>query len=194
MRLLILLFWMLPMVIKAQDRYPYRDLKSGRLPDTSYVYELPIEPGKRVWLVQGYESHFSHKGEVALDFKLKKGTRICAARAGWVETLRKDSDEGGLKPGNLADGNFIAIRHTDGSIAYYWHLQKEGALVNIGDTVYAGQVIGLSGNTGYSAFPHLHFEVQAYNSQGLFSQIPTRFNLGKRIAYLRPGRFYKRPD
>ena len=53
----------------------------------------------------------------------------------------------------------IVIQHPDGSRAGYWHLQKDGALVNVGDTVSKGQVIGLSGKTGYAFQPHLHFIV-----------------------------------
>ncbi|MEI9909620.1 MAG: M23 family metallopeptidase [Bacteroidota bacterium] len=48
----------------------------------------------------------------------------------------------------------------------YWHLQKDGALVNVGDTVKTGQAIALSGKTGYAAVPHLHFMVWTnYNDQ-----------------------------
>jgi len=39
------------------------------------------------------------------------------------------------------------------------YLKKDGVLVNVGDTVKQGQHIGYSGNTGYTAFPHLHFQV-----------------------------------
>ena len=141
--------------------------------------------------MQGYESIFSHRGEKALDFKVKKGTTICAARDGVVEATRKDSDKGGLKPENLSDGNYVSIRHEDGSIAMYWHFKKEGVLVNTGDTVKTGQPIGLSGNTGYSAFPHLHFEVQGYDESGNYKQLATRFYTQKGVIYLRPGRFYR---
>ncbi len=70
----------------------------------------------------------------------------------------------------------------------YWHLQKDGVLVNIGDTVKQGQLIGYSGNTGYTAFPHLHFQV--YDATG--KNIATRFETKKGITYLRPGKWYKR--
>ncbi len=176
----------------AQDQYSIRDLKQGKFKDdSSYIYRLPFENKKKVFLVQAYESKMSHKGERALDFKLKKGTRICAAREGVVTALREDSDKGGLKQENLSDGNYITILHSDGSIAHYWHLQKDGVLVHTGDTIKRGQVIGLSGNTGFSAFPHLHFEVQGFDTNGKYVQLATRFNTRRGAIYLRPGKFYR---
>ena len=179
-------------VASSQQDYAIHDLKRGKfIDDSSYVYSLPFENRKKVFLIQAYESKMSHKGEIALDFKIKKKTKICAARDGIVIGAREDSDKGGLKPGNISDGNYISIQHYDGSVAHYWHLLRNGVLVNVGDTVIKGQVIGLSGNTGYSAFPHLHFEVIGNNGKGDFKQIPTRFKTNKGIIYLRPGKFYR---
>jgi murein DD-endopeptidase MepM/ murein hydrolase activator NlpD len=188
----LIVFSLVTCSLRAQDEYSIRDLKEAKFKtDSSYIYSLPFENRKKVFLIQAYESSFSHKNERALDFKVKNGTRICAARDGVVIAMREDSDRGGLKDENLSDGNFISILHNDGSVAHYWHLQKEGALVNNGDTVTTGQLIGLSGNTGYSAFPHLHFEVQGYDSNKNYRQLPTRFYTNKGIIYLRPGRFYR---
>jgi murein DD-endopeptidase MepM/ murein hydrolase activator NlpD len=188
----ILLFLLLPLIGSSQDQYSVNDLKNGKFKeDSSYVYTLPFEHKKKVFLVQGYESMFSHKGEKALDFKVKTGTKVCAARDGIVTGVRKDSDKRGLKPGNLSDGNYITIEHSDGSVAWYWHFQKDGVLVNVGDSIKTGQQIGLSGNTGYSAFPHLHFEVQGHDAIGSYTQLPTRFYTQKGIIYLRPGKFYR---
>ena len=176
----------------AQQQYSIQALKGGKFKeDSSYIYSLPFENKKKVFLIQAYDSKMSHKGELALDFKVKKKTKICAARDGVVIAARKDSDKGGLKPENMSDGNHISIKHYDGSVAHYWHLIKDGALVNIGDTVTKGQVIGLTGNTGYSAFPHLHFEVVGYDETGAYKQLPTRFYTNKGTIYLRPGKFYK---
>jgi murein DD-endopeptidase MepM/ murein hydrolase activator NlpD len=186
----LLLFF--PGYCLAQDQYSIRELKDGKFKeDSSYIYSLPFENKKKVFLIQGYESKMSHKGERALDFKVRKGTKVCAARDGVVVSLKEDSDKGGLKDENLSDGNYISIKHNDGSVAYYWHLQKDGAIINVGDTVTTGQWIGLSGNTGYSAFPHLHFEVQGYDASGLYKQLATRFKTNKGVIYLRPGKFYK---
>lgn len=176
----------------AQQQYSIRDLKSGKFKDdSSYVYSLPFENKKKVFLIQAYDSKMSHKGEFALDFKIKKKTKICAARDGVVIGAREDSDEGGLKPENMSDGNYVSIQHYDGSVAHYWHLLKDGVMVNIGDTITKGQVIGLSGNTGYSAFPHLHFEVVGDDGTGAIKQLPTRFYTNKGTIYLRPGHFYR---
>jgi len=174
------------------DGYSVHDLKSGIFKeDSSYIYSLPFENKKKVFLIQAYDSKMSHKGELALDFKVKKKTKICSARDGVVIGVRKDSEKGGLKPENMSDGNYISIQHYDGSVAHYWHLIKNGVLVNAGDTVTKGQVIGLSGNTGYSAFPHLHFEVVGNDGTGNYRQLATRFNTNKGIVYLRPAHFYR---
>jgi murein DD-endopeptidase MepM/ murein hydrolase activator NlpD len=187
--LLILLF---PFVALSQNQYSVNDLKNGKFKDdSSYIYTLPFEHKKKVFLIQAYGGMFSHKGEKALDFKVRTGTKVCAARDGVVTATRKDSDKRGLKPENLSDGNYITIQHSDGSVAWYWHFIKDGALVNEGDTVKTGQLIGLSGNTGYSAFPHLHFEVQGYDAAGNHTQLPARFYTQKGITYLRPGKFYR---
>jgi len=124
-------------------------------------------------------------------WSLAPGTKICAAREGVVIAAREDSDKGGLKTENLSDGNYISIQHADGSVAHYWHLKKNGVLVNVGDSIKAGQLIGMSGNTGYSAFPHLHFEVVGYDVNRNYTQLATRFKIKKGNKYLRPAKFYK---
>ncbi|RXK60532.1 M23 family metallopeptidase [Lacibacter luteus] len=187
----ILLFLISGSILHAQTQsdYSIRELKNGSFTtDKTYIYALPFQKGKKVYLVQAYDSKFSHKGENALDFKVKEGTTICAAREGTVIAVRSDSDKGGLKPEHLSDGNFISIQHSDGSVAHYWHLKKDGVVVKVADKVVKGQVIGYSGNTGYSAFPHLHFEVVQNGNQ-----VPTRFSTKKGIKYLRPSKKYLVP-
>lgn len=138
--------------------------------DTSFVYTLPYTKGSRQLMVQGYNSTHSHRYLIANDFKMKKGTTICAARSGVVVDVYAKSNIGGLKD-KANHWNYIIIKHKDSSTALYGHLQQNGALVAIGDTVLQGQAIAKSGNTGYSAFPHLHFQV--FNAKG--AQMAVRF-------------------
>ncbi len=175
-----------------KQTYSVRDLVNGKFKaDSSFIYSIPFKTGKNVFVIQGYETPFSHKGERALDFKVKTGTLVCAAREGIVTSVRKDSDKGGLKPEYLSEGNYVIIRHADSSTAWYWHFKKDGVLVNEGDMVTDGQPIGYSGNTGYSAFPHLHFEVQGTDAAGNYTQLATRFYTREGAIYLRPLRFYR---
>jgi murein DD-endopeptidase MepM/ murein hydrolase activator NlpD len=159
--------------------------------DSSYVYGLPFENGKAHFLVQGYFGKYSHKERAALDFKMKKGTKILAARDGVVTRVKEDGDKGGWNRKYRQYGNNIIIQHADNSRSGYWHLQKDGVLVNVGDTVKKGQVIALSGNTGYTAFPHLHFIVWTSRG-GNWQQVPTRFETSKGIKYLKPWKWYRR--
>jgi len=62
--------------------------------------------------------------------------------------------------------------------------------VNQGDTVKQGQLIALSGKTGYTALPHLHFLVWTFE-QNNWQQVLTRFQTSSGVKYLRPLRKYR---
>jgi murein DD-endopeptidase MepM/ murein hydrolase activator NlpD len=53
----------------------------------------------------------------------------------------------------------VTITHDDRTVAVYGHLKQNGSLVKVGDHVEQGQVFALSGNSGASEEPHLHFHV-----------------------------------
>lgn len=57
-------------------------------------------------------------------------------------------------------GNYLVIAHSDGTFGVYWHMKKNGIQVAVGGTVARGDNIALSGNTGNSSTPHLHFDVR----------------------------------
>ena len=196
------LFWVLSVILlitsctvsKNPLRNEVRRLQKGiTKEDTSYVYALPYEEGKSYRLVQGYFSSFTHQERAALDFKMKRGTKICAAREGVVIRIKEDGDRGGFKKKYRPYGNYIIIQHADSSRAGYWHLQKDGAMVNVGDKVKKGQVIAISGKTGFSFLPHLHFLVWSSDSKRQWRQVATRFQTSKGIKYLRPVRRYRKP-
>jgi murein DD-endopeptidase MepM/ murein hydrolase activator NlpD len=169
-----------------------RQLQKGTIKeDTSFAYTLPYQPNSIHRLVQGYFSYYSHKHRAALDFKMKRGTTVCAARGGVVLRIKQDGNKGGWNKKYRPYGNVIVIQHADNSRAGYWHLQYNSAMVKVGDTVQQGQPIALSGKTGYTLFPHLHFIVWRFDSAGNWVQVPTRFITSGGIRYLRPFKKYK---
>lgn len=182
-------------VSKNPERSTFRGLQKGKIKDdTSYVYSLPFAPGKRYRVIQGYFSSMTHKERAAIDFNMKKGTKVHAARGGIVVRVKEDGTRGGMNSKYRLDGNMIIIQHNDSTRAGYWHLSPNGAFVNVGDTVQQGQLIGLSGNTGYTSFPHLHFLVWKRTTDGQWHQIGTRFRTNKGITYLRPYQRYRNPE
>ncbi len=182
-------------VSKDPQRKEIKMLQKGIIKDdSSFVYRLPYEEKRSHLLVQGYFSRYSHRNRAALDFKMKKGTKVLAARRGIVIRVKEDGNKGGWNKKYRPFGNVIVVQHEDSSRAGYWHLQYNGALVNVGDTVEQGQLIGLSGKTGYTLFPHLHFIAWRPNRNGQWQQVATRFQTSKGIRYLRPFRFYRKPS
>ena len=125
-------------------------------------YAMPFGPGRYV-VMQGPRGSFSHGAgtgsENAVDWTVPEGTIVCAARDGRVVGVKQDSDRGGADPSFRPFANYIIVKHADGTFAEYVHLQKDGAMVKIGDEVTVGQPIGLSGQTGFASKPHLHFDV-----------------------------------
>ena len=124
------------------------------------LYLLPFPVGKNYVLSQSYcNPNGGHANQLAYDFAFPIGDTVTAARAGEVLEIREDLAD----IGNSSDPgahNHIFIRHHDGSVSFYAHLQENGVLVEKGDQVQAGQQIASSGNSGNTGnFPHLHFGV-----------------------------------
>lgn len=144
----------------------------------SAVYIPPIASYKKVKITQAFNGKFSHtngQNKYAVDLAMPEGSRVHAARAGVVMSVRNDFFKGGVdKQAYKSRANSIRILHDDGSMAVYSHLQVERAQVHEGMHVKAGQIIAYSGNTGFSTGPHLHFAVQVNNGMNLVA-VPFRF-------------------
>ena len=99
----------------------------------------------------GYRHHpikrryMMHDG---IDFRAATGTRVYASKTGRVSTAKWKSGY----------GRIIVIQHADDFSTAYAHLSRIS--VSVGDIVKQGQVIGLTGNSGLSTGPHLHFEIR----------------------------------
>jgi murein DD-endopeptidase MepM/ murein hydrolase activator NlpD len=141
--------------------------------DNDADYAMPFGPGRYVVMQgpRGTYSHFAGSGsENAVDWDVPEGTIICAAREGRVVGVRDDSTVSGTDPKFKALGNYVIIKHADGTFADYHHLKTGGAMVKIGDEVKVGQPIALSGQSGFASKPHLHFAVfQAIDGKKVLS-------------------------
>ena len=122
---------------------------------------LPWAVGEEYRVGQGNCGAGSHGAgtvvQYAYDFLLPTGTPVVATRSGTVVLVEDSFPDGTRRAG---EENYINVLHPDGPIAGYVHLTENGALVTVGDSVAQGQVIGLSGDSGSSSEPHLHFHVQ----------------------------------
>lgn len=94
----------------------------------------------------GIRKHRLHRG---VDLHLHIGDSVVAAYPGKVVVSKYN---------RRGYGNYVMIEHANGTRTLYGHLQKR--LVEVGDIVEGGQLIGKGGNTGRSSGPHLHFEIR----------------------------------
>jgi murein DD-endopeptidase MepM/ murein hydrolase activator NlpD len=162
--------------------------------DDTYVYSLPFAPGEAYAVSQGFHGAYSHTGgdSFAIDFKMDPGTHVHAARGGVVVGSRDDSSVGGPDKKFEWDANYVLIKHDDGTLGHYVHLQKGGNRVKVGDIVKAGDWIGLSGNTGHTTGPHLHFAVFKAQDGKSRQTFPVRFNANGLMAQtLKEGASYR---
>lgn len=123
--------------------------------------------------VPGHKRFVSKEGVVtdlthACDFLCKEGTPIKSALEGCVVDLytnvKRNYDGITPPPEKIMsereqEGNYVVLQHSNGEYSIYSHLQPEGVLIKQGQNVKVGEVIGKSGNTGWSLEPHLHFAV-----------------------------------
>ncbi|MEU7514746.1 M23 family metallopeptidase [Streptomyces sp. NPDC042898] len=118
-------------------------------PVAAYTLSASYNQGGAMW------AH-KHSGQ---DFAVPTGTPVKAAGTGTV--VKAGPNGGGDGP---AYGNAIVVKHANGTYSQYAHLSK--IKVNVGQKVAAGQQIALSGNTGNSSGPHLHFEIRTTPNYG----------------------------
>lgn len=140
---------------------------------TKPVMALPFPKGKSYRMIQGYNGSFSHNGDYsryAIDFDLQEGDTITAAYEGIVVSLIEAYQHSGTDRNWRDFANYLTLYHPELNVfTQYVHFQKDGSLVEMHDTVSRYQPIALSGMTGWTTTPHLHFNVLQVGENGLTS-------------------------
>lgn len=154
------------------------------LPAPQMVLPVDCEIGWNCWIANyvdhdksegaadytcGHETYDKHKGT---DFLIRNrremlgGVSVRAAADGVVLGVRdgmKDIDYRKRKMDFIAKkecGNGIRIKHENGWVTQYCHLRKNSVKVKKGEKVHMGDIIGFVGNSGFTMYPHLHFQVE----------------------------------
>ena len=144
-------------------RYSHHFGRKDAVHDETAVYRLPFEEGHAFVVSQAHggrlTSHNNRENLYAVDFAMPIGSAVTAARDGVVIDVTLRHREGGFSMSYIDKANTVAIAHDDGTVAEYAHLSPGDELVKPGQRVRAGDLLGYSGNTGYSSGPHLHFIV-----------------------------------
>ena len=149
----------------------------------SWVNPVAVPPSQ--WRAFGVISTpLEHKngGHEGVDIGVGRNTPIKAAGAGTIAYRLASCTEGDRWCGN-GWGNHIVIDHGDNVFTRYAHLTKASAAT--GSTVDAGAVIGLSGTTGLSDGPHLHFELGVHG--GSFDSCSAPQNLWRDAGAVKGG-------
>ncbi len=136
-----------------------------------YDYALPYPRGQTFAVLQGFHGAFSHRGsnEFAVDFDCPVATPVLATRPGIVIVTNANAQGSGTTPDFLdyKRTNFVIVMHEDGTLGEYMHLAPATVQVKPGQQVGRGQELALSGNTGFSSTPHLHFQVMTAAPDGV---------------------------
>ena len=143
-----------------------RSLQIGteiRIPhDGSFGFRDPLRVPLVLTSKYGYRPHpvtRRYRFHEGIDLRAAVGTRVYASKTGRVIFAGR---KGGY-------GKIVGIEHEGNFSTWYGHLSR--IRVKVGQTVSQGKVIGLSGNTGISTGPHLHFEIR-YKGR---SEKPTKY-------------------
>jgi len=141
---------------------------------------LPFPEAHTYRIIQGNNTDHTHNTDwsrYAVDFDLKTNDTICAATDGYIVGLIDQYALGGKGDKWKPFSNFITLYEPKSGIyTQYVHFKQNGSLVKVGDKIFRGQPIALSGLTGQTDIEHLHFNcLVPDNSKGGLKSIPHQF-------------------
>lgn len=141
------------------------------LPAAVYTgHKLPWEGGIAHRVTQTPADH-TGLGDWAYDFSMNVGTPLWASHSGTVALVKENSSSGACDSSYANMANYVVINNDgDDSATLYLHLNTNGVPVSVGQHVEQGDLVGYSGQTGYSCGAHLHFQVQNRGSWWAQSQ------------------------
>jgi murein DD-endopeptidase MepM/ murein hydrolase activator NlpD len=150
------------------------------------LYRVPWPEGLRFTFTQVHggriTTHFTKATAHAVDVAMPVGVPVLAARAGVIEAVEARHGASADDEPLSYEGNFVRVRHDDGTAATYAHLRHASIAVAPGETVRAGQLLAESGDSGDVLEPHLHFVVTTVqkNSSGWREEVsvPVTFYVG----------------
>ncbi|MBC7806435.1 MAG: M23 family metallopeptidase [Akkermansiaceae bacterium] len=154
-----------------------------------HIYVPPYQGGKyvvsevfpdaRAIPKQPHDEHF-------VTWRMPVGTKVCAARGGVLIAYRMDVQQREASP-----GNYVVVRHDDGTYGRYIHLQQNALFARLGQKVVVGQLLALSGASGAATYPQLSLQVYQPISGYTRRGFPLTFRTSKNeIVPLKPGKQY----
>jgi murein DD-endopeptidase MepM/ murein hydrolase activator NlpD len=141
-------------LVKERREAARREARAGARAEAAEQRERERREAAQSWVqpVSGmhYTSGFGYRWgrlHAGSDFSVPMGTPVRAMSSGTVTAVSY----------NATSGNRVEIEYWDGTVSVFGHLSQ--IQTTVGDRVTAGDIVGLSGNTGHSTGPHLHLEI-----------------------------------
>jgi hypothetical protein len=159
---------------------------NGPTGDVPHRTAIGLPPDGGLWLSQRYALDLLFTAEDGLPYRGDGadneqyycfGMPVYAPAAGTVlraENGVEDNLPGRANPDQLL-GNYVVIEHAEGEYSLLAHLKKGSLLVNVGEKVKRGQIVGQVGNSGNSTGPHLHYQLQDGPDMLAAEGLPVRF-------------------
>lgn len=141
--------------------YPFHPHAGSIWQDLFLVNFVDLDP--TTGLLDWDCTQFTYDGHNGIDSMVRSfdeqdaGVPVFAALDGWVADAHDGEDDRNTSLANVP-ANYVILDHGGTHDSWYWHLRKNSVAVTVNQFVKAGTQLGLTASSGYSNWPHLHFE------------------------------------